>query len=230
MGTLYPALPLDLLRGALNMKKLVILTRALLVALVFSLSITGSAQASGSQEQPPQTGGPAGAPAPESGDWGEEQEAPDKAAEADKKYNEGVKKMNRAKEYWSEADSDKDRKKAIKWFEKAARKFSEAIELNPDFPEALNNLGFSLRLSGRYDEALAHYSRAIELKPDFMEAHEYRGRAYLAMDSVQLAKAEYEWLLEQKHVEEAELLKSSIDAWVMAKAEGKQVSAEKLSW
>ena len=129
-------------------------------------------------------------------------------------------------EYLGEEKPDKAKKE----LEKAAKRFKEAVDYKPDFPEALNNLGFSLRLTGRYDEALQHYNKAIELRPDFMEAHEYRGRAYLAMDSVQLAKAEYEWLLEQKHVEEAELLKGAIDDWVMAKAEGKQVSAEKLSW
>jgi tetratricopeptide (TPR) repeat protein len=221
---------LDLLKGTLNMNRLVTLTKALLPALVFSLATTGRVHASGSKEEPPQTGAPAGTPAPEAGAWGDDDKETDKAAEAVERYNDGVKKMNRAKEYWSEAESDKDRKKAIKWFEKAARKFSEAIELNPDFPEALNNLGFSLRLSGRYDESLTHYSRAIELKPDFMEAHEYRGRAHLAVDSVRLAKVDYEWLVENKHVEEAQLLKEAIDAWVMAKAEGKTISVEKASW
>jgi tetratricopeptide (TPR) repeat protein len=190
------------------MNRLVVLTRVVFAALALVLVTMGPVQAIGSKEKSP------------------EEEAADLEKKATAKYNDGVKKMDKAKKYLGEEKQDKAKKE----LEKAAGRFKEAVEYKPDFPEALNNLGFSLRLTGRYDEALQHYNKAIELRPDFMEAHEYRGRAYLAMDSVQLAKAEYEWLLEKEHLEESELLKLSIDAWVMAKALGKRVSAEKLSW
>ena len=41
-----------------------------------------------------------------------------------------------------------------------------ALELQPDFAEAHNNLGNALKDQGRLDEALACHRRALELKPD----------------------------------------------------------------
>jgi tetratricopeptide (TPR) repeat protein len=155
-----------------------------------------------------------------------EEEAAEQVKKAERKYNDGVDKMANAEKHLVKGDTTKARKD----FEKAARKYSEAIDLHPDFPEALNNLAYSLRLTGRYDEALIHYDRAIELRPDFVQAHEYRARAYLAMDMVKEAKGEYEWLLEQGETEEAGALKESINRWVMAKADGRRVSVEKSGW
>jgi tetratricopeptide (TPR) repeat protein len=200
---------------------LVGLALALLTAVVWHRPLA----ASGSGEEPP----PTTLPDDPADDRGEEMPV-DSVALARDAYNDGVKKMEKAKVAWTESKNDNDRAKAIKQFEKAAKKFSESLSYRPDYPEALNNLAFSLRLSGRYEEAMAHYNRAIQLKPDFMQAHEYRARAYLALDSVAQAKSEYVWLTENKHVDEAESLKVAIDAWVLAKAEGKKISVEKLGW
>jgi len=197
------------------------------IALCFTLALPPSVLASGSGEDPQPTSQPDD-PVSES-EW-EPEEAPDSAEVAQKHYNDGVKKMESAKEAWQKAKSDKERAKAAKGFDKAAKNFSEALEYRKDYPEALNNLAFSLRVSGRYDEAMTHYNRAIELRPDFMQAHEYRARAYLALDSVAQAQAEHQWLVDHKHQAEADSLKVTIDAWVLAKAEGRKVSAEKLGW
>ena len=162
---------------------------------------------------------------------GSKEKSPEeKAAENDKKatskYNDGVAKMKRADELLAQGD----RPKAQKEMEQATKRFAEAIEYKPDFPEALNNLGYSLRITGRYEESLRHYNRAIELRPDFMQAHEYRARAYLAMDSVSRAQSDYQWLVDHKYAAEADTLKMTIDAWVLARAEGRKVSVEKLGW
>lgn len=162
---------------------------------------------------------------------GSEEKSPEEqAAEIEKKamakYNDGVGKMKRGDELMGKGERDK----AGREYEQAAKRFKEALEYKPEFPEALNNLGYSLRLTGRYDEALKHYGKAIELKPDFWQAHEYRARAYLALDSISRAQAEYQWLVDHKHQVEADSLKLTIDAWVLAKAEGRKVSAEKLGW
>lgn len=184
-----------------------------------------SAWASGSGSEPEPVGQP-----DDPVEWNTEEQPIDSLKEARDRYNDGVKKMDKAKKQWTEAKSDKDRAKAIQTFEKAAAKYADALEYNPNFPEALNNLGFSLRVTGRYEEALTHYAQAIKLKPDFMEAHEYRARAYLALDSIALAQADYQWLVDHKHQAEADTLKTAIDAWVLAKAEGRKVSVEKLGW
>ena len=162
---------------------------------------------------------------------GSKEKSPEeKAAENDKqataKYNDGVKKMAKAEELLRKGD----RPKAQREMEQASKRFAEAVEYKPDFPEALNNLGYSLRITGRYQEALQNYSKALKLKPDFMEAHEYRARAYLALDNVAQAQAEHQWLVDHKYQAEADTLKMAIDAWVLAKAEGRKVSVEKLGW
>jgi len=48
--------------------------------------------------------------------------------------------------------------------------YRDAVELNPRYAEAYNNIGILEQESGRHDEALACFNRAIELKPDLPEA------------------------------------------------------------
>ena len=63
-----------------------------------------------------------------------------------------------------------------KKFAEAQMKFEQAIRDNPNFAEAHNNLGFTLRQQGpqNYSKALEHYSKAIQLKPSMAETYEYR--------------------------------------------------------
>ena len=76
-----------------------------------------------------------------------------------KVYNQGVDLM-RAKKYAA-----------------AQIKFEQAIRENPNFAEAHNNLGFTLRQQGpeNYSKSLEHYNKAIQLKPKMAETYEYRG-------------------------------------------------------
>jgi tetratricopeptide (TPR) repeat protein len=55
-----------------------------------------------------------------------------------------------------------------KKFAAAQIKFEQAIRDNPDFAEAHNNLGFTLRQQGpqSYPKALEHYNKAIQHKPN----------------------------------------------------------------
>ncbi len=80
-------------------------------------------------------------------------------------YNSGVKLMKKGN------------------YEKAAKKFQEALKKNPNMAEAHNNLGYSLRKqgSGNFERALKHYNRAIELKSDLAEAYMYRGVLHALM-------------------------------------------------
>ena len=70
-----------------------------------------------------------------------------------------------------------------KKFAAAQVKFEQAIRANPDFAEAHNNLGFTLRQQGpqNYAKALAHYNKAIQLKPSMAETYEYRGVLFAKM-------------------------------------------------
>ena len=70
-----------------------------------------------------------------------------------------------------------------KKFAAAQIKFEQAIRDNPDFAEAHNNLGFTLRQQGpqNYAKALEHYNKAIQLKPSMAETYEYRGVLFAKM-------------------------------------------------
>jgi tetratricopeptide (TPR) repeat protein len=70
-----------------------------------------------------------------------------------------------------------------KKFAAAQIKFEQAIRDNPNFAEAHNNLGFTLRQQGpqNYSKALEHYSKAIQLKPRMAETYEYRGVLFAKM-------------------------------------------------
>ena len=86
-------------------------------------------------------------------------------ASAFKLYNQGVDLMH------------------AKNFAAAQVKFEQAIRYKPDFAEAHNNLGFTLRQQGpqNYSKALEHYNKAIQLKPSMAETYEYRGVLFAKM-------------------------------------------------
>ena len=50
--------------------------------------------------------------------------------------------------------------------------FLKAIEINNNFPEALNNLGLSELNLGNLEQALENFLKAIEIKPDYENAHD----------------------------------------------------------
>lgn len=68
-------------------------------------------------------------------------------------------------------------------FAAAQVKFEQALRLNPNFAEAHNNLGFTLREQGseNYAKSLQHYNQAIKLKPGMAETYEYRGVLFAKM-------------------------------------------------
>ena len=45
-----------------------------------------------------------------------------------------------------------------------------ALELEPDFAEAYNNMGAVLSFQGKYEEAIAYFSQALRVKPHYPEA------------------------------------------------------------
>jgi predicted Zn-dependent protease len=66
------------------------------------------------------------------------------------------------------------------------QKFDEALpalrqldQQSPNNPDILNLIGFSLRKTGKTDEALDYYTRALTLNPKHLGANEYLGELYL---------------------------------------------------
>jgi len=128
--------------------------------LAFCLIGTVAAMGSGSGGGGGGGGGSAGA-----GGGGTNRLLQEAGGAAFKAYNEGVELMNAKK------------------FSQAQAKFEQAIRANPNFAEAHNNLGFTLRQQGtqNYSKALQHYNKAIQLKPSMAETYEYRGVLFAKM-------------------------------------------------
>ena len=78
-----------------------------------------------------------------------------------------------------------------KRYEAALAEYSRALELRPDFPEALNNRGNTYHELQRYDEALADYGKALQLRPDFPEALNNRGSTCHELQRYDEALADY---------------------------------------
>lgn len=112
-----------------------------------------------------------------------------------KYYNTGV-----------QAQTRKDYQEAVRWYRKA-------LELKPDYPDALNNLGFSLRSIGKgyLDEANKAYQKALELNANHEQTLEYQGELYLWEGKFTQANENVK-RLQKLNPREAEMLKQKLDA------------------
>lgn len=130
-----------------------------------------------------------------------EEKASDNARKATNAYNDGVRRVDHAKEIGLKGDSAyaynyraTSDAKARREYEKAVKNFTKAIELNPQMKEAHNNLGFCFRKLGKLTESLASYDAAIALDSNFAQAREYRAETYLALGQLSNAEAELTFL------------------------------------
>ena len=55
----------------------------------------------------------------------------------------------------------------------------KALQIKPEFPDALNNLGVALKEKGDFNSAIPCFQKAIKLKPDYAEAHTNLGNILL---------------------------------------------------
>jgi protein O-mannosyl-transferase len=70
--------------------------------------------------------------------------------------------------------------------------FRKALELKPDYPQALNNLGLMLIQRGQFDEAIEHLNHAIRIVPQFAQAHNNLGLAFYYTNKIPRAKKEFQ--------------------------------------
>ena len=59
-----------------------------------------------------------------------------------------------------------------------------ALRLQPNYPEAINNLGLALIARGDTQEAIEQFRLAIQLKPDFALAYNNLGNAQSAIRAI----------------------------------------------
>jgi tetratricopeptide (TPR) repeat protein len=73
----------------------------------------------------------------------------------------------------------------------AEREWQLALQYNPDFAEALADMGFARYEEKRYDESIVFLQRAITLKPRFATPHIQLAEVYAAQGKDDLAEAEF---------------------------------------
>ena len=78
-----------------------------------------------------------------------------------------------------------------KEYDKAISFYLRAIELDPDYADAYNNLGLDYYNQGNYIKAIELWEKAIELKPDFAAAYLNLGLAYYNNSDVNTALIYY---------------------------------------
>lgn len=76
--------------------------------------------------------------------------------------------------------------------EEAAACFHHAVQLAPDFPRALNNLGYVLLELEDVDGAIENCQQAVRYDPDYPLARNNLGNAYRANKESEKAKTQYE--------------------------------------
>lgn len=76
--------------------------------------------------------------------------------------------------------------------QEAERLYLRAIELDPGFCDAMDNLGQLVRRQGRVDEAVSWYMRSIEILPTNPVPHQLLAAAYRLQGKADKAIAEFE--------------------------------------
>ncbi len=73
----------------------------------------------------------------------------------------------------------------------AEKCFQQALKLDKNSPEALNNLGFVAQIEKNYGKAIKYYERALQARPDSPTFHYNLGAAYFAKHDLNKAVQEY---------------------------------------
>ncbi len=90
-----------------------------------------------------------------------------KYAEAEKYFEKLLYVQKKPEIFFIQANIHKQLKK----YDSAISYFEEAIQLNPNFSEAYNNLGNTKKRVGKIDEAILCFEKAIQLKENNIEAY-----------------------------------------------------------
>ena len=121
-------------------------------------------------------------------------------------YDKGASLIKKAKKLESKGKIEK----ANKRYEKALEYLMKSNEKNPNQPDTLNYLGFTLRKLGNFEEAEKYYLEGLSIKPDHLGINEYLGELYVKTNRIDLAKERLE-VLEDCNCEEYNELKEVIE-------------------
>ena len=99
-------------------------------------------------------------------------------------YSEAKKYVLRAKKLEEKDKMDR----ATKLYSKALKKLEKAYKSDKNNPDILNYLGFTLRKTGKLEEAEKYYLAGLKIKPDHNGINEYLGELYVNTGRMELAK------------------------------------------
>ena len=99
-------------------------------------------------------------------------------------YAEAKKFVLRAKKLEEKNKMDR----ATKLYSKALKKLEKAYKSDKNNPDILNYLGFTLRKTGKLEEAEKYYLAGLKIKPDHNGINEYLGELYVNTGRMELAK------------------------------------------
>lgn len=152
------------------------------------------------------------------------------AAIAKRHYQAGIRHKEKAWKLEEKAAREEDAEdrakllaKADKAYAKALEAQNAAVEANPKDYAAYNELGYALRKSGKFAEAIEAYDRALALDSTYFPAIEYRAEAYLATGQLEKVKRSY-MVLYRNERPLADQLMGAMEAW-LAKQPADQVEA-----
>ena len=121
-------------------------------------------------------------------------------------YDKGASIIKKAKKLESKGKIEK----ANTRYKKALEYLMKFNEKNPNQPDTLNYLGFTLRKLGNYEEAEKYYLQGLSIKPDHHGINEYLGELYVKTNRIDLAKERLE-VLDGCNCEEYNELKEVIE-------------------
>ena len=99
-------------------------------------------------------------------------------------YSDAKKFVLRAKKLEEKNKIDR----ANKLYSKALEKLQKAYKNDKNNPDILNYLGFTLRKTGKLEEAEKYYLEGLKIKPDHNGINEYLGELYVNTDRIEQAK------------------------------------------
>ena len=80
----------------------------------------------------------------------------------------------------------------LKDYDESINKWKKAVELNPKYFFAYNNLGNAFLNLKKYEEAITCFNKAIEIKSDFFDAHNNKGNALSKLNKYDDALLSYD--------------------------------------
>ena len=99
-------------------------------------------------------------------------------------YDDAKKFVLRAKKLEEKDKIDR----ATKLYIKALEKLQQAYKTDRNNPDILNYLGFTLRKTGKLEEAEKYYLAGLKIKPNHNGINEYLGELYVKTGRIELAK------------------------------------------